>query len=130
MLTELLHIGFAVHSIDETLAHLEKLGAKEIGRKAMAEIGQTSALIQIGNVRYELMEPLGKKGVVPKFLEKHGAGFHHISFKCNNADEEAARLLKQGIELLGKIPGDGKSKFFTHPKSTCGVIYEINQDYD
>lgn len=130
MLTELLHIGFVVKSIDDALEQMKKLGAVEIGRKELPAIGQTSALVQLGNIRYELMEPLGTEGVVPKFIEKHGEGFHHISFKCDSADDEAARLLAEGVRLLGKTPGDGKTKFFTHPKSTGGIIYEINENYD
>ncbi len=130
MLTEILHIGFVVKSIDATLEQLKKLGASEIGRKEMPTIGQTSALIQLGNVRYELMEPLGDTGVVPKYLEKHGEGFHHISFKCDSADKEAARLIAEGVTLLNKVPGDGKTKFFTSPKTTGGVVYEVNENYD
>ena len=130
MISELLHIGFAVRSIDEALEKLKPLGAVELDRKEFPHIGQTSALVAVGNIRYELMEPLGTEGVIPKFLEKHGEGFHHISFKCDSADEESARLLAQGVALLSKQPGDGKTKFFTHPKSTGGIIYEINENFD
>ncbi|MCR4443442.1 MAG: VOC family protein [Peptococcaceae bacterium] len=130
MLKELLHIGFVVRSIDETMKSLLKLGAVELGRKAFPETGQTSALISIGNTRYELMEPLGENGVVPKYLEKHGEGFHHISFLCGNVDEECARLEREGIKVLNKTIGDGKHKFFTHPKSSGGIIYEISEQYD
>lgn len=127
MITELLHIGFAVHSIDDTLAELKKLGAVEIGRKQLPQGGQTSALVEIGGIRYELMEPLGETGVVPKFLAKHGEGFHHISFKCDDIDKELEEFQQAGGIALNKEKGDGKHKFFTHPKSTGGVVYEISE---
>ena len=130
MLDELLHIGFVVRSIDDTMAQLSRLGAVELGRKEFRAIGQVSALVQLGNVRYELMEPLGEEGVVPKFLQKHGEGFHHISFHCENADEECARLQAEGVRILNKTPGDGKAKFFTHYQGTGGIVYEISDQYD
>lgn len=130
MLDELLHIGFVVSSIDETMEAMKKLGAEELGRKAFAQLGQTSALVQLGNVRYELMEPLGDEGVVPRFLKKNGEGFHHICFHCENADEECRRLQAEGVRVLNKTPGDGKKKFFTHFSTTGGVVYEISEQYD
>lgn len=130
MLTKLLHIGFAVHSIDATLAALEKLGARELGRKALPQIGQTSALVEVGGIRYELMEPLGDAGVIPKFLAKHGEGFHHISFQCPDIEAELAEFLAAGGQALNKEPGDGKFKFFTKPQTTGGILYEISERED
>lgn len=127
MITQLLHIGFAVHNIDNTITELKKLGAVEIGRKELPELGQTSALVELGGIRYELMEPLGETGVVPKFLAKHGEGFHHISFKCDDIDTQMEEFQRAGGVALNKKTGDGKHKFFTHPKSTGGVIYEISE---
>jgi len=130
MFTKLLHIGFAVNSIDETMKSLSKLGAVEIGRKHFEKIGQVSALIEIADTRYELMEPIGDVGVVPKYIREHGEGFHHLSFLCDDADEEAQRLMDEGVRLLGKEPGDGKHKFFTHPKSSGGILLEITDQPD
>lgn len=128
MIKEVLHIGFAVKSIDETMAVLSRaFGAVEIGRREIPAIGQTSALVSIGDTKYELMEPLGEEGVVPKFIAKYGEGFHHISFLTDNIDEECENMQKNGVKVLNKTVGDGKTKFFTHPKTTGGVIYEISE---
>ena len=127
MFTKLLHIGIAVRSIDETMKLLKKMGAVEVGRKELPWIGQTSALIQLGDTRYELMEPLGEVGVVQKYLSKQGQGVHHISFKCDDIEETYTRLTEEGVEVLNKKPGDGKTRFFTHPKSTGGIMYEVNE---
>ena len=126
MLDKLLHIGFAVNSIDDTLKQMEKLGAIEIGRKELPEIGQTSALVEIGGVRYELMQPLGEDGVVPKFIREHGEGFHHISFKTGDIEGFYQMLLDNDVRVFGKKHHDGRKKFFTHPKDTGGVVYEIS----
>ena len=74
MITGVSHIGLAVKSIDETLEKWTVLfGAREIARRELPELGQTSALVAVGDSRFELMEPLGEEGVIPSFLAKHGA---------------------------------------------------------
>jgi methylmalonyl-CoA epimerase len=128
MITGVGHIGLAVQSIDETLAKWSVLfGARELGRKALPELGQTSALVAIGDSRFELMEPLGEQGVVPAFLEKHGEGFHHISFHSNSFDEDRSLIEAEGVRVVG-IPG--RPVLFTHPRSTNGVVFEITDRPD
>jgi methylmalonyl-CoA/ethylmalonyl-CoA epimerase len=118
------HIGLVVKNIDETLGLLSGLfGAREIGRKAFPEIGQTSCLVAIGDSKYELMEPLGSEGVVPKFLAKNGEGFHHISLESSDLDADCENLENHGAKIIARA---GKIAF-THPRTTGGIVYEIEE---
>ena len=122
MITGINHVGMVVKNIDETLKLLSALfGAKEIGRKSFPELGQTSCLVSIGNSKYELMEPIGTEGVVPKFLAKYGEGFHHISLLSDNLAADCDNMEKQGVKMLGR----SAEIAFTHPKYTGGILYEI-----
>lgn len=128
MITGVNHIGLVVRSIDETLAEWkERFGAEEIGRCEYATLGQTSAMIKVGDSYFELMEPLGTEGVIPAFLEKHGEGFHHISLHSDDLQADCGRLEQTGVRLLGR-PGD--PVMFTHPKTTSGVLYEITEGHN
>lgn len=132
MIKGLNHIGIAVKSIDETMKRFSPLfGAKEIGRKTFAEIGQTSALIQMGDFYIELMEPYGDKGVVPNFLSKHGEGLHHISLLTDDIDAEDEHLAENGVKVMAKAPKGIKDDrvMFTHPKETNGIVFEIVEPY-
>ena len=122
MIKKVNHIGFAVHSIDNTLKMLKTyFGAVELGRREYPEMGQISCLVAIGESRYELMEPLGDHGVIPKYLATHSEGFHHISLLADDLDEACRELEAAG----GKIVARTDDTAFTHPKSTGGVVYEI-----
>ena len=69
MIKELNHIGIVVESIDATMQTLTSIfGAKELDRKAFPDLGQTSSMVQLGNILLEIMEPIGTEGVVPKYL--------------------------------------------------------------
>ena len=134
MIKGLNHIGVAVKSIDATLAVLQAaFGAVEVGeggRKTFPAIGQTSALVRIGDFDIELMEPYGDvKGTCAKFLERHGEGLHHISLITDDIDAEDEHLLANGIHVLAKAPKDvpGERVMFTHPKETASIVFEITQ---
>jgi len=132
MITGLNHIGIAVKDIDETMKLFSRLfGAKEIGRKTFAELGQISALISIGDFKIELMAPYGEKGVVPDFIRKRGEGLHHISVVTDDLDAEDERLADNGVKVLGKTPKGVKDDrvMFTHPRETNGIVFEIVEPY-
>jgi methylmalonyl-CoA epimerase len=128
MITGVNHIGLVVKSIDETLQKWAvQFGAHEIGRREFPALGQTSALVGIGESRFELMEPLGTEGVVPSFLEKHGEGLHHISLHSDDFHEDRDRLEQTGVRIIG-VPGE--PVMFTHPRTTNGVVFEIMEGRD
>ena len=120
------HVGFVVESIDDVLEFLRRAyNAKEIDRHEFPELGQVSCLVQIGDGKFELMEPLGNVGVVPNFLKTKGEGFHHISLLSDNFEKDCEKLEDQGVKLIGKSYEGPFKVAFTHPKSSKGVIYEI-----
>jgi methylmalonyl-CoA/ethylmalonyl-CoA epimerase len=122
------HIGIVVRDIDETMGLFSRIfGAVEIGRKTFAELGQTSALISIGDFKIELMAPYGDKGVVPDFIRKRGEGLHHISVLTDDIDAEDEHLAENGVNVIGKAPKgiNDDRVMFTHPKQTNGIVFEI-----
>ena len=125
MITGINHVGLVVKNIDDTLLLLTSLfGAREIGRRTYPDLGQTSSLVAIGDSKHELMEPTGTEGVVPKFLDKYGEGFHHISLLSDNLNADCDHLEKQGVTILSR----SDKMAFTHPKTTGGILYEIAEE--
>ena len=127
MIVGLKHIGVAVRSIDDTMALWSKIyGAKELKRDAFEIAGQTSALVQIGNTYIELMEPLvgfEDHSTVYKFLQSHGEGVHHLSFKSDNLAADIENMESANVRILGK----SNPIVFTHPKTTTGIVNEITE---
>ena len=120
------HIGVVVKSIDETLAKMAPVfGAKEIARFPIPAAGQTSAMVQIGDQQLEMMEPLGDKGVVGKYLSEHGEGLHHISLKTDDFESDVAEFERNGYKVFGKTQMGGHNMAFVHPATANGVLYEL-----
>jgi methylmalonyl-CoA/ethylmalonyl-CoA epimerase len=127
MIVGIKHIGVAVKSIDDTMALWSKIyGAKELKRDAFEIAGQTSALVQIGDTYLELMEPLPgfeDRSTVYKYLQTHGEGLHHLSFKTDDLAGDIKTMEEAGVKILGA----GGPIVFTHPKTTTGIVNEITE---
>lgn len=129
MIEKIKHIGVAVRSIDKTMELWRQIfGAEELKRDAFEIVGQTSALVRIGETYIELMEPLegAEHSTVRKFLETHGEGIHHLSLKSDDLSEDVVNLESHGIKVLGA----GHPVVFTHPKTSGGIVYEITEAED
>jgi methylmalonyl-CoA/ethylmalonyl-CoA epimerase len=125
------HVGIAVENIDKAFAPLhELLGARLEYRREIPEQKQISAMVSIGNLLLELMEPTHEDGVVAKYLKSRGQGQHHISIEVEGLKELVDELEKKGVTVIGKSL-EGKDKIaFLHPKSLSGILFELTEKGD
>lgn len=84
------------------------------------------SMVKIGEVSIELIEPIGNEGVMAKFLEKRGEGFHHICYEVDDIHAAVSSLKDSGMEVLGEPkPGAEGLSVFLHPRGTHGVLVEF-----
>ncbi len=129
MITGLKHIGIAVKDIDETVKVFEKtLGLKHEKTLTMNERKLKIALLDLGEAKIELLEPMDKEGTIAKFLETRGEGIHHIALKVTDIEKTLAKLKEHGVKLIDETPrkgAEGDKIAFIHPKSMKGVLIEL-----
>lgn len=133
-MNEVNHIGIAVKSIDKSIDYyIETLGLKLLTIEEVASQKVRVAFIDAGNVKLELLEPLGEEGAVAKFIEKRGEGVHHIAFGVTDIRSRMKALAEKGVQLLSDEPkpgAGGAEVAFLHPKSSFGVLYELCEKND
>lgn len=127
MIKQISHIGIAVRNLEEARAFYRSVFKLESSDPIIGGDGTIRvSMIRVGDVLIELLQPIGNEGIIAKFLEKHGEGFHHICYEVNNIHEEAASLRAEGMEILGEPkPGAEGLSVFLHPKKTHGVLVEL-----
>ena len=60
----------------------------------------------IGNVMWELIEPLDEQGIFARFLAEKGEGVHHIAVATPNFDDVVAEQAKrETLPLSGTFSG-------------------------
>ena len=123
------HIGIAVKSIDVSIDYyIHTLGLTLLAVEEVPSQNVRVAFIDAGNIKLELLEPLGEDGPIAKFIEKRGEGVHHIAFGVTDIRSRMVELREKGVQLLQEEPklGAGGAKVaFLHPKSSFGVLYEL-----
>ena len=123
------HIGVAVQSIDDALRLYEQAYAMTlVHREVVEEQGVEAVLLDVGENHVELLQPLGPDTPVGRYLERSGAGIHHVAYQVQDIEAELERLRSAGIELIDQSPRTGirgSRVAFCHPRSTGGVLTEI-----
>ncbi|HEX8852094.1 MAG TPA: methylmalonyl-CoA epimerase [Pyrinomonadaceae bacterium] len=123
------HIGIATPRLDEALRFWsEALGLEVTHTEEVAEQGVRVAMLPVGEPRIELLEPTGADSPVARFLEKRGAGIHHIAVRVSDIRASLARLKAQGVRLIDEEPRLGADNClvaFIHPSASGGVLLEL-----
>lgn len=126
------HLGIAVESLESAIPMYEKLlNTPCYKMEEVASEGVRTAFFQVGESKIELLEATNPESPIAKFLEKKGAGIHHIAYDVTDIEGEITRLKSEGFELIHQTPkggADNKLIAFLHPKSSGGVLVELCQE--
>ncbi len=76
-----------------------------------------------GETVIEIIVPQDATSGAAKFLARRGPGLHHIGYAVDDVEEEAARLVGQGLSRVDLGPKAGAAFFY--PKDVHGVLTEL-----
>ncbi len=118
------HAGIIVKNLDEAVKlYCDLLGLpKPPEYKDWPNEGMKHAMMKAGNQFFEVMEP-HPGSPLAKFIEQRGEGMHHINLVCDDVQSLVASLKKKGATVIER----GPKVCFVHPKSTKGVLFEIQE---
>ena len=127
------HVAIAVPDLAAASAtYRDTLGAAVGAPQRLPQHGVTVVFIDLPNTRIELLEPLGERSTIRRFLDANPAGgMHHICYEV--ADIRAARdeLVAKGARVLGdgepRTGAHGNPVLFLHPKDFCGTLVELEE---
>jgi methylmalonyl-CoA/ethylmalonyl-CoA epimerase len=127
----LAHIGIAVNSLDDAVPAFDAVMGR--GPECFEEVAEQkvkTAIYGAGEARVELLEGTAPDSPISKYLEKKGPGIHHLCLRVDDLETELARLKAAGVRLIDETPrtgAEGMLVAFIHPKSTAGILIELNQ---
>ncbi len=133
MLKKLNHIAIAVPSLENAINTYKKnFNAKFSDIQKLPNHGVTTIFVELPNTNIELLEPLGKKSPIKKFLKKNPkGGIHHICYEVDDIKETVRKLKKNNCYILGEgIPrkgAHGKPVIFIHPNEFNGTLIELEE---
>lgn len=134
-------IGVVVRDMDRAKAFYERLGigpfvegpsAHALERRIYGEPAPDAmvrgAIAQMGQIEFELLEPVSGKSIQGEFLETHGEGVVHICAHTDDIDRDIEELTGLGYEVIseGRIEDGGRFAYFD-TRETGGLILELFQ---
>ena len=127
MIKGISHLGVAVKDLEEARNYYRSVFGLESSDPIIGGDGAIKvSMVEVGNAIIELLQPIGDEGVMAKFLEKRGEGFHHICYDVDDINAEVNSLKAKGMDVLGEPrPGAEGMSVFLHPRGTHGVLVEF-----
>ena len=132
-------VGVVVRDLDQAVAFYERLGigpfeegpsAHAVERKIYGETSTDAKvegrLAQMGNIEFELLQPVSGRTVQGDFLEEHGEGVVHICAHTEDLERDIEELTELGYEVIseGKLSDGGRFAYFD-TRAVGGLILEL-----
>ncbi len=125
------HVAIVVEDVDTALGFwVNALGLPLHEVTLVPAEAVNVAVLEAGEAHIELVQPTTPDSGVAKFLEKKGAGLHHLCLEVDDIEAVLVRLRENGVNLINETPrqrDNGTLYAFVHPKSTGGVLLELYQ---
>lgn len=110
--------------------------------------GLRVSFITVGDCELEFLEPFaphddrtpdgplgqgpgntrGDKSAIGRYMDKHGAGLHHLALKTADIDGALAAFSKAGLSVIDAEgrPGSRRARIgFIHPRSLSGILVHL-----
>jgi methylmalonyl-CoA/ethylmalonyl-CoA epimerase len=90
---------------------------------------------QMGNMVWEVIEPISGPNIFDEFLERHGEGIHHVAYDCNDIpfEQRIAEFARRGFSRVqsGSWMGRNHFAFFETEgaTTTCIETYVFPDDW-
>jgi methylmalonyl-CoA epimerase len=125
------HLGIAVSDLPASLAFFKDvLGLHVEASEEIASQRVRATFLNTGSSTFEMLEATAPDSPIAKFIEKRGAGLHHVALRVDDIEAALAHLRGRGIRLIDEKarPGaEGALVAFIHPSAAHGVLVELKQ---
>ncbi len=125
------HLGIAVEDLAASLAFFrDALGLEVEAPEEVASQRVRAHFLPAGESKLELLEATSPDSAIARYIEKRGAGMHHVAFRVDDIVAALAQLKARGVRLIDEHPrqgAEGALVAFIHPSSAHGVLVELKQ---
>lgn len=141
-LTQVLQVAVVVEDLDKSMEHYWEhlgIGPWQVYTFQPPDLTNTKvrgkdvhytmklALVQVGDVQWELIEPLEGPSIYKDFLREHGEGLHHCAFATGDLSYQEAvdAFAEQDIPILMQGTWHEITYAYMDTEEQVGTIVEI-----
>ena len=85
------------------------------------------AVTMVGDVQFELVQPVKGPNIYEAFLNEKGEGYHHVKeiVDDDKMEETLEAYREKGIEVIQSGRYDGDVFYYLDTEPTLGIVYEL-----
>lgn len=132
-------VGVVVRDLDRAVAFYERLGigpfvdgpsAHTVERRIYGQPSEDAhvrgKIAQMGDIEFELLQPVSGRTVQGDFLDEHGEGIVHICAYTDDLDRDMKELGDLGYEVIsyGRLEDGGQFAYFD-TREVGGLVLEL-----
>jgi len=133
------HVGIIVKDMQSALKKYEALGMgpfepfsqgikeRRVRGKVAPDVKLKVMTAQLGEIQFELIQPLEGRSPQREFLEKNGERIHHLGFFTHDLQGDRDRLMKMGYEVIYSadyVKGGG-CDYYINKKHGDEIVWEL-----
>ncbi len=124
---KLVHVGIPVRDLDKSMKDYQTLGTASFqpefvidsskfaeylvyGKTPHPVVRTRGVMGRVGALGVELLQPLQGETVHKELLEKTGEGIGHIAYTVDDLEEETAKMVEKGFQVILSIRREGQTK--------------------
>lgn len=124
------HVGVAVADAEAAGSAFRAAFGLDMGhRESLPAHGVKTEFYPLGaGSEIEFIEPLDAENSIGKYLDRKGAGIHHLALRVQGIETLLEAMKARGVRLIDELPragAQGKKVAFIHPKSMGGILVEL-----
>jgi methylmalonyl-CoA/ethylmalonyl-CoA epimerase len=122
------HVAFAVESGNTPASLLEELGGRSVGGCGEAPGFRARQWVFRNGMKIELLQPfrVDKNDFLRRFLDVHGPGAHHLTFRVPDLLGAVGRLGTAGVPMhYIRTENPAWKEAFIHPKVAFGTVVQL-----
>jgi hypothetical protein len=134
-------VGVVVRDLDQAVAFYESAGVGPFGegpsahardRRIYGELQQDvevkGLITQMGNIEFELLQPVRGQSLQKEHLDTHGEGVVHICSHIDNLDRGIELMTSRGFPVISSAHLEDGGRFaYFDTRRVGGVILELFQ---
>lgn len=125
------HVALAVPTPSDPLRiYVDRCGARPLGGKPAAGYRWEQVEVPASNGRFkiEALWPTNDdpSAFLPRFLDRHGAGAHHLTFAVSQLEQQIASCELAGFgPVSANLDNSSWREAFLSPRKSCGIVVQL-----
>lgn len=135
-------IGVIVRDMDKAIEYFEALGIgpfkplertyptieREVYGKPANEVKNLIRVAHVGELEFELLQPISGDSIQKEFLETRGEGINHLGFFVDDLNKTVDQLVGRGFKVISRTKrANGGGTAYLDTDKVGGVQFEFVQ---